>query len=42
MLAFLHDLTHLFENYYAHQLQRYHNRADERQADLWSDTDPPF
>lgn len=42
MLDFLHDLTHLFENYYADQLRRYHNRADERQADLWSDTDPPF
>ena len=26
----------------AEQLSRYHNRADERQPDLWSDTDPPF
>ena len=40
MLAFLHDLTHLFENYYADQLQRYHNRADERQPDLWSENRP--
>jgi len=30
------------ENHYAEQLPRYHNRADERQPDLWSDTDPPF
>ena len=30
LIDFLHDLVHLFENYYADQLQRYHNRADER------------
>ena len=23
-------------------LERFPNRADERQPDLWSDTDPPF
>ena len=42
MLAFLHELTHLLESYYAEPLHRYHNRPDERQADLWADADPPF
>ena len=30
------------ENHYSEQLYRYHNAIDERQVDLWSDTDPPF
>ena len=42
MLAFLYELAHLIESHYADQLHRYHNRPDARQADLWSETDPPF
>ena len=41
-LEFLHAITHHLEDHYAEQLHRYHNATDERQADLWSDTDPPF
>ena len=39
---FLLQIAHQMEDYYSEQLSRYHNRADERQPDLWSDTDPPF
>ena len=39
---FLLQIAHQMENHYAEQLSRYHNRADERQSDLWSHTDPPF
>ena len=42
MLAFLYEIAQRFENHYAAQLDRYHNRTDERQPDLWADTDPPF
>ena len=42
MLEFLYEIAHRLENHYADQLYRYHNGIDERQADLWSDTDPPF
>ena len=42
MLAFLYEIAQRFENHYADQLDRYHNRTDERQPDLWADTDPPF
>ena len=42
MLAFLYEIAHRLENHYADQLDRYHNRTDERQPDLWADTDPPF
>ena len=42
LLAFLYEFAHLLENHYADQLDRYHNRPDERQADLWSDTESPF
>ena len=36
------QIAHQMENHYAEQLHRYHNAIDERQADLWSDSDPPF
>ena len=39
---FLLATAHQLENYYSEQLYRYHNGIDERQPDLWSDTDPPF
>ena len=39
---FLLQIAHQFKNHYSEQLYRYHNGVDERQADLWSDTDPPF
>ena len=42
MTDFLLQIAHQMENHYSEQLSRYHNRADERQPDLWSDTDPPF
>ena len=35
-----HDLCNNRD--YSEQLYRYHNAIDERQPDLWSDTDPPF
>ena len=39
---FLLQIAHQMENHYSEPLYRYHNTIDERQADLWSDTDPPF
>ena len=36
------EIAHRMENHYSEQLYRYHNGIDERQPDLWSDTDPPF
>ena len=42
LIDFLLQIAHQLENHYSEQLYRYHNGIDERQADLWSDTDPPF
>ena len=42
LIDFLLEVAHRMENHYSEQLYRYHNAIDERQADLWSDTDPPF
>ena len=42
MLEFLYEIAHRFENHYADQLDCYHNRTHQRQADLWADIDPPF
>ena len=42
MLDFLYEFAHRLESHYSEQLYRYHNAIDQRQADLWSDTDPPF
>lgn len=42
LLEFLYELAELFESHYAAQLHRYYHRPDERQAELWEDTDPPF
>ena len=39
---FLLQIAHQFENHYSEPLDRYHNGTDDRQPDLWSDTDPPF
>ena len=41
-IDFLHEITQRLESHYADQLCRYHNAIDERQPDLWSETDPPF
>ena len=41
MLELLYELAHLLENHYAGQLYRYHNASDERQAELWPQTQPP-
>ena len=41
MLELLYELAHLLENHYADQLYRYHNAIDERQAELWPQTEPP-
>ncbi len=42
LIDFLYEFAHRLESHYSQQLYRYHNAIDERQADLWSDTDPPF
>ena len=42
MIEFLYELAHLLESHYARQLLRYYNQTDERQPDLWPDTEPPF
>ena len=42
LIDLLLQVAHQLENHYSEQLYRYHNGTDERQADLWSDTDPPF
>ena len=42
LIGLLLEIAHRMENHYSEQLYRYHNAIDERQADLWSDTDPPF
>ena len=42
LIDFLLAIAHQMENHYSEQLYRYHNAIDERQPDLWSDTDPPF
>ena len=41
LIDFLLQLAHQLENHYSEQLYRYHNGIDERQPDLWSQTDPP-
>ena len=42
LIDFLLEIAHRMENHYSEQLYRYHNGIDDRQPDLWSDTDPPF
>ena len=42
LVDFLLAIAHQMEDHYSQQLYRYHNAIDERQPDLWSDTDPPF
>ena len=42
LIDFLLEIAHRMENHYSEQLYRYHNAIDERQPDLWPDTDPPF
>ena len=42
LIELLLEIAHRLENHYSEQLYRYHNAIDERQADLWSNTDPPF
>ena len=42
LIDFLLAIAHQMEDHYSQQLYRYHNAIDERQPDLWSDTDPPF
>ena len=39
---FLLQIAHQLESHYSEQLDRYHSGTDDRQPDLWSDTDPPF
>ena len=38
----LRQIAQQTESHYAEQLHRYRNGIDERQPDLWPDTDPPF
>ena len=42
LIDFLLQIAHQMENHYSERLYRYHHGIDERQADLPSDTDPPF
>ena len=42
LVEFLRQITQQTESHYRVQLDRYHNASDERQPDLWPDTDPPF
>ena len=42
LLECLYQVTQALESQYAGQLRRYYNRPDERQANLWPETDPPF
>ena len=42
MLDFLYEFAYRLESTTRRQLYRYHNAIDERQVDLWSDTEPPF
>ena len=35
-------IAHQLQIHYPEPLDRDHNRTDERQPDLWSDTDPSF
>ena len=42
LLECLYQIAHALESQYAAQLHRYYHRPDERQADLWPESDPPF
>lgn len=46
MLDFLHELTVVFENYYGAHIRQHTFPAeltpDDRQQDLFQETDPPF
>ena len=43
LLEFLYELARIIENHYAAQLRRYHRQpADNAQADLWTEQNPPF
>ena len=41
LIDFLLQLAHQLEQHYSEQLYRYHNAIDERQTELWPQTDPP-
>ena len=41
LIDFLLQLAHQLEEHYSEQLYRYHNGIDERQTELWPQTDPP-
>ena len=40
-LELLYEIARTIENHYADQLHRYYFPLDERQCELWDDTDPP-
>ena len=42
LIELLHEITGALESQYLGQLQRDHQPRDERQADLWDDSKPPF
>jgi hypothetical protein len=41
-LELLYAIATFIENHYADQIRRYRCPVDQRQNDLWEDTDPPF
>ena len=42
LIDLLLHITHQLQIHFPVPLHRDHNRTDERQPDLWADTDPPF
>ena len=42
LLEFLYELARTLENTYAAQLHRHYHPHDERQLDIWDESDPPF
>lgn len=41
-LELLYAIATFIENHYADQIRRYRFPVDQRQPDLWEETDPPF
>jgi len=42
LLELLYQLAHNLEALYAEQLHRYYHRPDDRQVDIFEQSDPPF
>ncbi len=42
LLEFLYELAGALESQYADQLHRYYHPCDQRQVDIFEQSDPPF